>query len=232
MRPMISWIVNSAIKTAIHVCCRVHDAPLAQVPPKGPLIIISNHITFLEAPVLYTHLLPRPLTGFAKAEFWDKPLSRFLFQVWGGIPVHRGEADVTALRLGIEALEKGFIIGVAPEGTRSYDGHLQQAHSGAIVLALHSGAPILPLAHHGGEKLNENLRRLRRTDFNLAIGQPFFLDAHGKVTRAIRQQMVDESMYRIAALLPPEYRGFYADMDKATTDYLRFIDIKDLSSGT
>lgn len=224
---IIPWAVNTTIKTLIRICCRVHDEALRQVPTQGPLIVISNHISFLEAPLLYTHLLPRPMTAFSKAELWDKPASRFLFNMWKGIPVHRGEADLNAMRLALDALERGYILAFAPEGTRSYDGKMQRAHPGVVLLALRSGAPILPLAHWGGEKLSTNLRRLRRTDFHIAVGEPFKLQAEGadvpiRVTREVRQQMADEMMYQIAALLPSEYRGYYADRGNATTTYLRF----------
>lgn len=90
------------------------------------------------------------------------------------------------------------------------------------MIALHSGAPILPLVYYGGERFNENIRRLRRTDFHIVVGQPFHIDINGaKVTRQIRQQITDEMMYQLAALLPPAYRGVYADLDAATTAYLR-----------
>ena len=123
-------------------------------------------------------------------------------------------------------LQKGYIIAIAPEGTRSHDGKMQRAHSGAVIIGLRSGVPFLPIAHYGGEKLTDNLRRLRRTDFHIAVGRPFYLDAgETKVTRAVRQQMIDEVMYQIATLLPPAYRGHYSDLSAATTRYLNFTEL-------
>ena len=67
-------------------------------------------------------------------------------------------------------------------------------------------------------------RRLQRTNFHIKVGQQFRLDTRGvKVTREVRQKITDEIMYQLAALLPPEYRGVYADLGAATSDYLRFI---------
>ncbi len=233
MASFVGWAVNSTIKRLIRICCRVHDEALRLVPAQGPLIMVSNHITFLEAPLLYTHLLPRKLTGFSKAEFWEKPVTRFLFELWEGIPVHRGEPDLGALRRVLERLQARYIVAVAPEGTRSYDGKMRRARSGVIIMGLRSGAPFLPVAHYGGEKLDENLRRLRRTDFDIVVGRPFYLDAHGvKVTREIRQKMVDEIMYQLALLLPAEYRGYYSNLDAATTEYLRFCDLGQLRAGS
>jgi 1-acyl-sn-glycerol-3-phosphate acyltransferase len=126
------------------------------------------------------------------------------------IPVRRGEGDMTALRKAMAALEKGYIFGIAPEGTRNVTGRLKRAHPGAVMLALHSGAPLLPLAHWGGERFLKNLVRLKRTDFHIRVGKPFYLVTDGgRMTRDTRQKMVDEMMYRLAELLPTEYRGDY-----------------------
>jgi 1-acyl-sn-glycerol-3-phosphate acyltransferase len=78
------------------------------------------------------------------------------------------------------------------------------------MLAIHSGAAILPAAHWGGENFLKNLPRFKRTDFHIRVGKPFHLKLEGiKVTREIRQQIADEMMIRIAELLPPAYQGFY-----------------------
>jgi 1-acyl-sn-glycerol-3-phosphate acyltransferase len=211
------------IKGLTRLGCKIDDRQLEKIAPVGPLIVVSNHISFLEVPLIFTHLQPRPVTGFAKAESWDNPLYRMLFNLWGAIPIKRGEADLSAMRKGIEALQQGKILGISPEGTRSRDGCLRRGHPGVVTLALNSGAPLQPLVYFGGESLNQNLRRLRRTDFHIRVGEPFYLDPDGdKVTKEARQKMVDEIMYQIAALLPPPYRGFYTDLDSATHKYLHF----------
>lgn len=217
------WAVTKAIKGLTHLLCRIETEPLDKVPPQGPLILVCNHINFLEVPVMYTHLQPRPVIGLAKSESWDNPLLGVLFDLWGAIPIRRGEADTAALRQGLQALEGGKIIAISPEGTRSGHGRLQKGHPGVVPLALRSGAPLLPLVYYGGESLRQNLRRLQRTDFHIIVGRQFTLDTHGvKVTRNVRQKITDEIMYQLAALLPPEYRGAYADMEQAASEYLRF----------
>ncbi len=222
--PLVKSVVNGTISTLIHICCRVDRSPLTAVPAQGPLIIIANHINFLEAPILYTSLLPRPITGFGKAEFWSRPATRFLFTLWDLIPLHRGEADVEAMRRGLQALQAERIMAVAPEGTRSYHGRMQKAHPGVVILGLRSGAPFIPIAHYGGEKFSHNIKRLRRTDFHIVVGRPFYLDAQGqRVTQELRQRMVDEMMGQIAAMLPEAYRGYYADMADTPPQYLRFV---------
>jgi 1-acyl-sn-glycerol-3-phosphate acyltransferase len=215
--------VFSTMKGLTRFLCRVDDAQLARVPDRGPLIIVANHVNFLEVPLIYTHLQPRLLSGFAKVEAWDNPFTGALFDMVEAIPLYRGEADVTALRQALRALEAGRILALAPEGTRSGHGRLQRGHTGVVFLALRSGAPLLPLVYYGGELFWSNLARLRRTDFHIVVGQPFYLEAGGvKVTREMRQQMTDEIMYQMAALLPPAYRGVYSDLVAATEAYLRF----------
>ncbi len=214
---------NTIIKGITSILCRVDASQLAQVPSQGPLIIASNHINFLEAPIIYTRLSPRPVTGFSKTESWDNPLLGWLFNLWGIIPIRRGEADKNALKKGLQVLTEGYILTIAPEGTRSHDGRLQSGHPGIVMLALLSEAPILPLVHYGHEAYKQNLRKLRRAEFNVVVGKPFRLHKpNQKVTSEIRQKMVDEIMFQLARLLPLAYRGVYADLSKATEEYLDF----------
>jgi 1-acyl-sn-glycerol-3-phosphate acyltransferase len=172
---------------------------------------------------MYTHLQPRPLTGYAKAEAWDNQAIGWLFNKWEAIPIRRGEADMEALRQGLLVLEQGKILTITPEGTRTGDGRLQRGHPGVSLLALRSGAPLLPLVYFGHENYAQNLKKLRRSGFHINVGKPFRLSAlDEKVTSDVRQQMADEIMYQLAALLPEKYRGEYSDLTKATTKYLVF----------
>ena len=216
-------VVNFTFKRITRILCRVDDSQWHKFPQKGPLLLAANHVNFVEVPVMYTHLLPRPVTGFVKAENWEKPFFRWLFNLWGGIPLHRGEADMTAVRAGLAVLEDKGMLTVAPEGTRTGDGRLRQGHPGIVIMALKSGAPILPIAYWGHEMFWPNFKRLRRTDFNLRVGRPFILNPGSqRVTKEIRQQMTDEIMFQIAHLLPEEYRGYYSDLLQATETYLKF----------
>jgi len=220
---LTSRLINGTIRRLVRMVCRVDDGQVVRIPAQGPLIIVSNHINFLEPLVVYTHLLPRPMAFFAKVESWDNKLIGFVFDMWGGIPLKRGSADIGAIRFGLEALENGTILAVAPEGTRSGDGVLGKGHPGVVIMALRSGAPLLPMAVYQHEKFWDNITHLRRTDFRIVVGHPFTLQANGEsVTREMRQQMIDEIMYQMAALLPPSYRGPYANLSAATETYLRF----------
>ena len=218
-RKVISYIV----KRITYIICRIDASQLSKIPAQGPLILVMNHINFMDVPVFYTQLEPRPITGFAKAESWDDPLLGWLFRLYGGIPIRRGSADLAALRAGLKALKAGQILAVAPEGTRSGHGRLQRGNAGVVFVALQSGAPLLPVVYYGAENYLSNLKRLRRTDFHIVVGQPFYLQTEGiKVTSDVRRQLVDEIMWQMAALLPPYYRGEYANLSAATETYLRF----------
>ena len=203
--------------------CRIDDKELERVPRNGPLIIYTNHVNILEIPIVYTRLQPREVRGMLLAERWNIPVVGWALDVTQTIPLHRGEADLPAMRMGLQALEQDDMLIIAPEGTRSHDGKLQIAYPGVVLLALHSGAALLPLGYYGAENYTENLRRLKRTDFHLRVGKPFHLETHGdRVTRQVRQAMVEEMMYQLALVLPPEYRGHYADESTASTRYISF----------
>jgi 1-acyl-sn-glycerol-3-phosphate acyltransferase len=217
-------IVTYSIKRLTRILCNIDDHELINVPEQGPLIIVSNHVNFLDAPVVYTHLQPRKITGFVKAETWENPVMGFLFDLWDGIPLQRGEADTTAFRLALEALGQGKILAIAPEGTRSEDGKLRRGLPGMVLLAQRSGTPIIPVVYYGGEKFKNNMNQLKRTDFYIRVGKIFKLQSvDGKMNRELRQIIVDEIMYQLALLLPPAYRGYYTDVSKVTTDYLDFV---------
>jgi len=110
---------------------------------------------------------------------------------------------------------------MAPEGTRSRAGSLQAGRVGMSWLALRSNAPIVPVAISGQEHLARNLKRLRRTPVRMVFGKPFrFRPQEGMRPSEQRRRMTTEAMYRLAALLPPEYRGVYHNLEEATSDFL------------
>lgn len=221
---LMKWIVTYGCKFGMDVMCRIDAKELQKVPITGPLIAFMNHTGTIEAPIIYTHLQPRKkLTAIAKVETWNNWFLNWVFTLWGIIPIHRGEADMVAMRKALDALENGYILGISPEGTRSREGKLLRAHGGIAMLALHSGAPLQPLAHWGGENFGSNVKHFKRTNFDIRLGPIFYLDARGeRVSKAIRQQMADEMMYQLAKLLPEEYRGEYSNLGNASEKYLRF----------
>lgn len=214
------------INIYIRITCRLHvGKELDKIPMKGPLIVVSNHTGQIEVPVIFALLQPRKFTGWAKVETWNNWFLNWIFDLWGMIPIRRGEADTSALRKAEKALTDGMIFGIAPEGTRNKTGRLLRAYPGAVLLAVRTGVPILPLAHWGGEVYLKNLKRLKRTDFHIRVGKPFKLDLDGvKMTREVRQQIADEMMLRVAELMPPEYRGEYEKVTLPEKPFTKIVE--------
>jgi 1-acyl-sn-glycerol-3-phosphate acyltransferase len=173
--------------------------------------------------LLYAHLHPRRIIGLAKVETWDNRFMGWLFDLFETIPIRRGEVDMEAVHRSLAVLADKNILAIAPEGTRSRNGKLLRGQPGVVTLALRAGVPVLPIVHWGVEKFGKNLKRLRRTDFHIRVGKPFYLDSGGeRVGGEVRQAMVNEIMFQMAALMPEEYRGEYADCNPPPQKYLRF----------
>jgi len=214
-------LIVVTLKAITNLICRIDDAELKRVPQNGPLIIYTNHVNILEIPIIYTHLQPRRVHGLVLAERWRNSILGWMLDSTETIPIQRATADIEAIRKGLEVLAKGEILIISPEGTRSHDGRLQPAHPGVVLLALHSAAPLLPIAYFGSEKWHENISRLRRTDFHIRVGKRIHLVTHGeKVTHGVRQEMLDELMRQLSELLPEEYRGNYTGYPVDDSTYL------------
>jgi 1-acyl-sn-glycerol-3-phosphate acyltransferase len=222
MKSFARWFMNMIIRIGTTILCRIDKGDFPKVPLQGPIILVTNHINALEVPLLFVHLQPRELIGLAKIETWDSKFMGWLFDLWDAIPIRRGEADLEAIRRSLGVLKAGKMLAISPEGTRSYDGQLIKAQPGIAMIALHSGVPIVPMAHWGGEDLKSNLKKLRRTDFHVRVGASFFVDVKSeKVNSHIRQEIADEIMGQIAALMPEKYHGEYSGKTAERT-YLKW----------
>jgi len=217
---MVSWF----IRIIMNILCKIDARSLRQLPKRGPCIVVTNHINFLEVPLLYTRLMPRNICALVKAETWNNPLLGFLGNLWNAIPINRGAIDRKALSTAREVLDEGGILVVAPEGTRSGDGRLRRGRPGVVLLALNSGIPVFPLAHYGGETFWRNFRSFRRTPFTVKRGKPFLVEIGKKSCgREQRNVIADEIMRRIAELLPERLKGYYAGLTETGYRYLQGI---------
>lgn len=177
------------------------------VLPYGPLIVASNHLSLTD-PSLLCISIGRHIHWMAKADLnWF-----FRLLAWGyqSVPVHRGSSSREALEKALNLLGQDFAVGVFPEGVRS-TGKLGKGKFGAAMLAVRSGAPILPIAITGTERLRSKKGWFTRPTVKINIGQPFTPPIlEGPVGRDQLTSVVDMIMERIAILLPSEYRGYYA----------------------
>ena len=205
------WLINLFIASAARI--EVHDAEHVYQQQDG-FVIASNHIGRLDAILIYNFIDRKDIIMLVAEKYREIPLARWFVKQLDAIWIERFNADFSALRQALNRLKKGGVLVLAPEGTRSPNAVLQKAWPGTSYLAAKSGAPIIPVALVGCEdsKFFPNLKRLRRTRVTVYTGEPFTLPPVPVQNReAALEQYTDEIMCRIAALLPPAYRGYYAD---------------------
>jgi 1-acyl-sn-glycerol-3-phosphate acyltransferase len=214
----VSWLV----RIVLGVVCKVNATDLRRLPKQGPAILVTNHINFLEVPLIYTHLMPRRLAALVKVENWNNPFFAFFGNLWMGIPISRGVVDRNAIATAKNALADGRILVIAPEGTRSGDGRLRKGNSGIVLFAADTGVPVFPAAHHGGESFWKRFKSFKRTDFKIRVGKPILVHTGGNsLGRETRKEITDEIMCRVAELLPDRLRGHYAGMMENRYCYTR-----------
>jgi len=216
--------VSFFLRRVLNIICKIDCREFVQALSKNkPLLVIFNHINFLEVPILVAHSYPLNVTGLVKSETWDNPFLAFLSNTYRAIPIDRSGAFEEAFKKVRDAIDNGFFMCVAPEGTRSKDGVLRKGKPGIIQLALEANVPILPVAHHGGECIWENMKRLKRTPFCFRAGRPFRIKFNGRPGKGEREEILAEVMGQMARLLPENMRGIYSEQAERDCKYLDFI---------
>ena len=200
-------LVQRGVATALRVC-RPTVTGRERFPLEGPVIIASNHLSFLDS-VIISAMMPRRVKFFAKSEYVTTPglkgrAMRRLFDLIDIIPVTRGQhsESVAALDPALEHLCEGGVFGIYPEGTRSRDGYLYRGHTGVAYLAYRTGAPVVPVGLVGTQRLQPpGARLVRPAHFELHVGEPL------RVPRApeshngrMRKELVERVMSAIAQL--------------------------------
>lgn len=185
---------------------------LEHLPRHGPFILVANHCSHADPPLLgwaTGHQIGRVVHFMAKEEMQRWPVLGWFAARGGVFFVRRGEGDRAAQRFALDLLARGKPIAIFPEGTRSRDGRMREARPGAALLAIRSGAPIVPVGIAGTHRIFTGRSRMPHwSPVTFRIGRPFTLghQPSGRIDRAAlatgTQRIADE----IAALLPPAQR--------------------------
>lgn len=205
--PWAYRISAPVVRMALRTASRWRVEGLDNVPRDGPLVVVANHMSNWDPPLLSLSL-GRYAVFMGKEElFRYRPLNPFLSGL-GIFPVGRGRLDREALRIAERILADGGVLAVFPEGSRSRERRLKPALPGSAMIALRTGVPVLAAAITGTEKIAIGPRSWRRPVVTVRFGSPFRV---GDECGSDRRRAADFMMGRVAELLPPGYRGAYAD---------------------
>ncbi|MCJ7662414.1 MAG: 1-acyl-sn-glycerol-3-phosphate acyltransferase [Anaerolineales bacterium] len=207
-RLIFRWIVIVLVK----LLTRTDVKGLENIPTEGGVLMTANHLSVLDAALVFMSLDRQDATGFVAKKHQSNLFYRTVVNLVDGIWLNRYEADTQALRKARTLLKNGGIFGIAPEGTRSSTGSLIPGKTGAAYLADISKVPVQPIAIFGTEGAGHRVLRLERPKIQVTFGELYSLPLVDRKDReAGFKRNTDEIMCRIAAMLPPKYRGVYAE---------------------
>jgi 1-acyl-sn-glycerol-3-phosphate acyltransferase len=182
------------------------------IPTSGGVIIATNHLNYVDTPVLFVNPIRPDITALVTTKYENNLFMRWFAESAHAIWIDRDIADFSAIRKASKVLAEGWVLGIAPEGTRSKSGKLQEGKPGTIMLALKTKVPIVPVGVSGTEHFFKKLLTFKRPKITVRFGQPFTIpDLKPGDRSAELKYWTDELMRRIAVLLPEQYRGVYAD---------------------
>ncbi len=214
---MLKFLSRAILAPLVRIVFRAKIVGKHNVPLDGPVILASNHLSFIDS-VVITLLAPRTVSFLAKDSYFNGTglkgfASRAFFRSIGAIPVTRGvgQAAQAALDSGLELLDDGKAFAIYPEGTRSLDGRLYRGRTGVAWLALKSQAPVVPVGLEGTNKVQPpGSNNIRLAKITIRFGEPLDLSTHGKADSGrARRVATDEVMDKIAGLSGQERADEY-----------------------
>ncbi len=201
----LAWLI-------LRLFTRLEVHGVENFPVTGSALMIMNHLHWLD-PVIGVAIIERPTVMFTAEKWEHRPVIGDVLR-WSrrAIFVVRGELDRRALNEALAVIQRGDVLALAPEGTRSKTGALQQARDGAAYLVSRTGAVVVPVVAYGQEQAERQWKRLRRPHIVVRVGEPFrFEDTPNKARSRDLPPYTEVMMQRLAELLPPSYRGVYGD---------------------
>jgi len=207
-------VLRPIFRGLFHLLSSMRIRGLENVPKHGAYLIAINHISLFEAPFVVA-FWPTEIEAMGAVEVWRRKGQNILARLYHGIQVHRGQVDRQVMEQAIAILTSGRPLLIAPEGGRTHRPGLRRAYPGVAYLVERTGVPVVPVGIVGStDDFLERALRLTRPKIEMNIGKPIRLPpilAKGEARRQARQRNADRVMLAIAALLPPDYRGVYAD---------------------
>jgi len=211
---MLIKIIRKIARLFLRLIARVEYVNFDRIPESGSVIVVTNHLGRLDAMMGAVLTNREDILMFIAEKYQKNPMWRWVAKQIDAVWLNRFDADIHAMRQAYKRVKQGEILAMAPEGTRSHTEALLPGKPGAAYLAAKTQALVVPLALTGTEDrvVNSRLKRLKRLEITITVGEPFTLPPIDRHNRdAFLQAQTDEIMCRIAALLPQQYRGVYAD---------------------
>jgi 1-acyl-sn-glycerol-3-phosphate acyltransferase len=211
---MVYKILLFIIRLFTRLLIKIEIVDEDNIPQSGSYIGVGNHNGIIDVVLVYSYLDRNDIILLVSKKYQKYAIFRWLVYIVDGIFVEPRGTDLNTVREVLRRLEAGGVLAIAPEGTRSADGSLQEGRPGAAYLASKAGVPILPVGGIGTSDgdVKRNLLRFKRLKFLFRVGEPYTLQPiKGPNREAKLQEYTDDMMCRIATLLPPEYRGVYTD---------------------
>jgi len=205
--PWFYHVCRPLVRILLFLLIRWQVSGRENIPKQGAVLVVSNHLSLADPPLLNL-ALDRPVRFMAKKNLFRFKIIGNFMRGLGAFPVYRGRPDRRAFRQAEQVLADGLTLVIFPEGTRSRSRQLRQAFPGPSLIALRSGVPIVPVGITGTDILEHGMGILTRPRVTVNIGRPFYLPENAKeLTKA---ELTAYMMGHIAELLPEQYRGLYS----------------------